>query len=245
MAGHSKWANIRHRKGAQDAKRGKIFTKLIREIVVAVKTGGPDDDSNPRLRLALQNARGANMPKDNIKRAIEKASGAGGEDFVEVTFEGYGTDGVGIYVECTTDNNTRTVANIRSYFNKHSGNLGKDGCLEFIFNRKGIFTIEKGSLDEDEFTMEMIDAGAEDVEVEEGIITVTSEMGDFGSIQKKLNDLKVEPQEAGLMRIPITTKELSKDSFSKVMKLIDMIEDDDDVKKVYHNIEFDESFLEN
>ncbi|MCP4911635.1 MAG: YebC/PmpR family DNA-binding transcriptional regulator [Oligoflexia bacterium] len=244
MAGHSKWANIRHRKGAQDAKRGKIFTKLVKEITVAVKNGGPDPETNPRLRLAVQNARGQSMPKDNIERAIKKASGAGGEDFVETTFEGYGPDGVAVFVECATDNNTRTVGNVRSYFRKYGGNLGKDGCLEFVFNRKGIFTIENFEQDEDEFTLEMIDAGAEDVEVEEGVVTITTEMEDFGNVQKKLQELNIEPNEAGLQRIPTTTKEITKETYTTFAKLIDVLEDDDDVQKVYHNVEFDESFLE-
>jgi len=247
MAGHSKWKNIQHRKGAQDAKRGKIFTKLIREVMVAVKIGGADLDANSRLRLAIQNAKGINMPKDNIERAIKKASGAGGEDYVEVTFEGYASDGVGIFVECATDNNTRTVSNIRSYFNKHGGSLGKDGCLEFIFQRKGIFILPAEVLThdfgEDELTMAMIDAGAEDIEVDGEQITISCEMHDFGNIQKKLTELKIDPQEAGLQRVPITSKAISQETFHKVMKLIDIIEDDDDVQKVYHNIEFDESLL--
>ena len=244
MSGHSKWKNIQHRKGAQDAKRSNIFTKLIKEIYVAVKTGGgPDEDSNPRLRLAIQNARGANMPKDNIKRAIKKAAGGDDENYTEVTFEGYGTDGVAIFVECMTDNNTRTVSNVRSYFNKHGGSLGKDGCLQFIFDRKGVFVLEQGDLDEDEFMLEMIDAGAEDVEFEDGEITITCLMEDFGNIQKQLNDMKLEPKEAGLRRIPVSTKKVTLHVFQSVMKLIDKIEADDDVQKVYHNIEFDEEFL--
>jgi len=243
MAGHSKWANIRHRKGAQDAKRGKIFSKLIKEISVAVKAGGPDADSNPRLRLALQNCRGQNMPKDNIERAINKASGADGTSYVEVTFEGYGPDGVAVFVESATDNNTRTVGNVRSFFRKYGGNLGKDGCLEFVFDRKGIFTIEQGELDEDDFTMEMIDVGAEDVEFEEGIITVTTAMEDFGGVQKKLTELEIEPKEAGLQRIPTTTKEISAPAWETLSKLLDVLEDDDDVQKVYHNVEFDESIM--
>lgn len=244
MAGHSKWANIRHRKGAQDAKRGKIFTKLIKEITVAVKNGGPDAETNPRLRLALQNARGQNMPKDNIERAIKKASGADADNFVEVTFEGYGPDGVAVFVESATDNNTRTVGNVRSYFRKCGGNLGKDGCLEFVFDRKGIFTIEAEGLDEDEFTLEMIDAGAEDVEVEDGVMTVTTAMEDFGAVQKKLHDMEVEPKEAGLQRIPTTSKEVNKETWETVSKLIDLLEDDDDVQKVYHNVEYADFMLE-
>lgn len=244
MAGHSKWANIKHRKGAQDAKRGKIFTKLIKEITVAVKASGPDAESNPRLRLALQNARGQNMPKDTIERAIKKASGEGAENYDEVTFEGYGPDGIAVFVECATDNNTRTVSNVRSYFRKFNGSLGKDGCLQFVFDRKGVFLIENNKLNEDDFTMEMIDAGAEDVEFNEDLITVFSVMEDFGNIQKKLNDLEIEPKEAGLQRIPNNMKETSKNNFDTFMKLIDALEEDDDVQKVYHNLEFDEEFLE-
>tara|TARA_B100000925_G_scaffold184331_1_gene139230 strand:+ start:7095 stop:7829 length:735 start_codon:yes stop_codon:yes gene_type:complete len=243
MAGHSKWANIKHRKGAQDAKRGKIFTKLIKEITVAVKTGGPDAESNPRLRLALQNARGQNMPKDTVERAIKKASGAGAENYDEVTFEGYGPDGIAVFVECATDNNTRTVSNVRSYFRKFNGSLGKDGCLQFVFDRKGIFLIENNGMDEDDFTMDMIDAGAEDVEFNEELITVSSVMEDFGAIQKKLHELDIEPKEAGLQRIPNNMKETNKSNFDTFMKLIDALEEDDDVQKVYHNLEFNEAFL--
>ncbi len=243
MAGHSKWANIRHRKGAQDAKRGKIFTKLIKEITVAVKSGGPEMETNPRLRLAIQNARGQNMPKDNIDRAIKKASGEDGASYTDVTFEGYGPDGIAVFVECATDNNTRTVANVRSFFKKHGGNLGKDGCLEFVFDRKGIFTIDQNELDEDEFTMEMIDGGAEDVEFEEGLINVTTAMEDFGNLQKKLGDLNIEPREAGLQRLPTTMKDIDAGTWEVFSKLIDSLEDDDDVQKVYHNVEFNEELM--
>lgn len=243
MAGHSKWANIRHRKGAQDAKRGKIFTKLIKEITVAVKNGGADPEMNPRLRLAIQNARGQNMPKDNVERAINKASGADGTHYEETTFEGYGPDGIAVFVECATDNNTRTVANVRSYFRKYGGNMGKDGCLEFVFDRKGIFSIDQGGLEEDEFTMEMIDGGAEDVEFDDGTVMITTAMEDFGTLQNKLNELNIEPTEAGLQRLPTTMKEISKETWETFSQLIDALEEDDDVQKVYHNVEFDESFL--
>ncbi len=245
MAGHSKWANIRHRKGAQDAKRGKIFSKLIKEISVAVKNGGPDADSNPRLRLAIQNARGQNMPKDNVERAIKKASGEDGGNFQEITYEGYGPDGVAIFVECTTDNNVRTVGNVRSYFNKYGGSLGKDGCLEFLFDRKGIFLLEGADqFDEDELTLELIDGGAEDVEFDGEYVTVTTALEDFGTLQKKLQEMNIEPKEAGLQRLPTTMKEITKDAFPTFMKLVDALEDDDDVQKVYHNVEFDESFMQ-
>jgi len=241
MAGHSKFANIKHRKGAQDAKRGKIFSKLIKEITVAVKDGGPDPDSNPRLRLAIQNSKGQNMPKDTVERAISKASGAGADNYDEVTFEGYGPDGIGVFVECATDNNMRTVGSVRSYFNKYNGSLGKDGCLASTFERKGIFLIKTELIqDEDEFTMEMIDSGAEDVESESGITTITTAMEDFGKAQKKIEELKLETIEAGLERISIFEKEVSKDAWKTFNKLIDMLEDDDDVQKVYHNAQFED-----
>ncbi len=243
MAGHSKWANIKHRKAAQDAKRGKIYAKLIREVTVAVKAGGPDADANPRLRLALQNARGQNMSKDTIERAIAKASGAGGENYVETTFEGYGPEGVAVFVEAMTDNNTRTVSNVRSYFNKYQGSLGKDGCLQFIFDRKGQFIFSSEGLDEDDFTLEMIDAGAEDVEFDEEVVTVITQMEDFGQVTKALADKGLEPREAGLVRIPTTMKEISNDGLVSFMKLIDALEDDDDVQKVYHNAELTEEQL--
>ena len=159
MAGHSKWANIKHRKGAQDAKRSKIFTRIIKELTVAVKEAGTDPDTNPRLRTAMQNAKGANMPKDTIERTVKKASGADGTSYEEVSFEGYASNGVAVFVECTTDNNNRTVANIRAIFSKYGGNLGTNGSLEFIFDRKGVFTIaaDKVTMGLEEFEMELID----------------------------------------------------------------------------------------
>lgn len=242
MAGHSKWKNIQHRKGRQDAKRGKLFTKALKEITVAVKESGPEPDNNPRLRTAIANAKGVSVPKDTIERAISKASGADAADYLEVTFEGYAPEGVAVFVECATDNNTRTVANIRSYFNKHNGSLGKDGSLKFMFDRKAVFTIaaEALGMDEDEFTLEMMDANAEDIESEEGEVVVTAALEDFGAIQKKLEELKVEAKESGLQRIPTVTKAVNVDKIGSIMKLIDKIEDDDDVQKVYHNIEFTE-----
>lgn len=246
MAGHSKWANIKHRKGAQDAKKGKIFSRLIKEITVAVKSGGPDPDSNPRLRLAIQNARGQNMPKDNVDRAIKKASGEDASQYQEVSYEGYGPDGAAIFVECATDNTTRTVGNVRSYFNKYAGSLGKDGCLEFIFDRKGVFIIDSSQYEfnEDDFTLEMIDGGAEDVEFDEDLVRVVTALEDFGNLQKKLSDINIEAKEAGLERIPTTMKEISSESLTTFMKLIDVLEDDDDVQKVYHNVLWTDEMME-
>lgn len=240
MAGHSKWANIKRRKGAQDAKRGKIFTKLIKEIHIAVKEGGGDDpDANPRLRLAIQNAKGANMPKDNIERAISKAFGADGAEYTEVTYEGYGPHGIAVYVECMTDNLNRTVSNVRSYFTKSGGNLSKNGSLEFLFDRKGVFVFKLPETieDQDMFTLELIDAGAEEVSFEEEYVTVYTAMEDFGKFQHKLEELELETETAELQRIPNNTTELVDDDFLQVMKLIDQLEDDDDIQKVYHNLE--------
>ena len=245
MAGHSKWANIKHRKGAQDAKRGKIFTKLIKEITVAAKEGGVDPDSNPRLRLAITNAKGQNLPKDNIERAVKKATGNDGAVYQELTYEGYASHGVGVFVECMTDNLNRTVAAVRSIFNKYSGSLGTNGSLEFIFDRKGVFNLVKPEqFDADDFELEMIDAGAAEIEIVEESIRVECAMEDFGSIQKKFEVLGLEPESANLERIPNTLKELLDEQLTGVMKLIDALEDDDDVQKVYHNIDIKEEQIQ-
>jgi YebC/PmpR family DNA-binding regulatory protein len=245
MSGHSKWSTIKRKKGALDAKRGKIFTKIIKEISIAVKEGGPDADKNPRLRLAIQNAKGANMPKDNIERAIKKNSGADADNYIETTYEGYGPHGVAIFVECTTDNLNRTVQNVRAIFNKYGGSLGTNGSLQFIFTRKGIFTIPvPAKFNEEEFILDLIDAGAEDVVVEDNYITITCAMEDFGKIHKKLDAEKIEAENAELQRIPNTYVKLDDEGLKKVMKIIDHLEDDDDVQKVYHNIEITEEQME-
>lgn len=245
MSGHSKWSTIKRKKGALDAKRGKIFTKLIKEISIAAKEGGADPAGNPRLRLAIQNAKGANMPKDNIERAIKKGAGADAEEYIETTYEGYAPHGVPVFVECTTDNINRTVQNVRSAFNKYGGSLGTNGSLEFIFDRKGVFHLAKpGDFEEDNFTLEIIDAGAEDIEFADNEITIICALEDFGSMQKKLEELSLEAEVAELQRIPKNRIELEDDALQKVMKLIEVLEDDDDVQKVYHNIEIREDQIE-
>ena len=245
MAGHSKWANIRHRKEAQDAKRGKIFSRLNKEITVAVKNGGGDPDNNPRLRLAVQNARSQNMPKDNIEKAIKKAMGSTGHHYQEATYEGYGPEGIAIFIEVATDNPTRTVASIRHHLSKHKGSLGKDGCLKFVFERKGVFSLyAKDCGDEESFTEQMIDAGIEEIETENNIITLTTSLQDFGSVQAKLNELNINPIQAGPRRIPTTTKVINPATWEIAKKLLDTLDDDDDVQQVYHNIEYNESFME-
>jgi YebC/PmpR family DNA-binding regulatory protein len=244
MSGHSKWSTIKRKKGAIDAQRSKQFTKIIKEISISVKEGGADPEGNPRLRLAIANAKGVNMPKDNIQRAISKAGDKDSSNFQEVTYEGYAPFGVAIFLECTTDNLQRTVANVRSYFNKHNGELGKNGSLSFLFERKGIFTIPQGEIDRDMFEMELIEAGAEEIEMEGGYFNVTTALEDFGSMLKKLEELNIEPESARLERIPNDSKVVGVDEARKVLKLIDLFEDDDDVQQVYHNMELTDALMQ-
>ncbi len=243
MSGHSKWATIKRKKGALDAKRSKIFSKIIKDINIAVKEGGPDVEGNARLRLAIANAKGANMPKDNIARAINKASDKDATSFTETTYEGYAPNGVAVFVECTTDNVQRTVANVRSYFNKHGGSLGTNGSLAFLFDRKGIFSVPTGTLNQEEFEMEVIDAGAEDIQLEDDFFTITTAMEDFGPMMKKLEELGIEPESASLQRIPRDTVKIDVDSARKVLKLIELFDDDDDVQEVYHNLEVPQEIM--
>ncbi|MGC9374970.1 MAG: YebC/PmpR family DNA-binding transcriptional regulator [Bacteroidales bacterium] len=237
MSGHSKWSTIKRKKGAADAKRSKMFSKIVKEISVAVKEAGPDPEANPRLRLAINNAKGVNMPKDNVERAISKADKEG-ENFEEITFEGYAPNGIAVYVDCLSDNRNRTISNVRAIFTKYGGSLGKNGSLSFLFETKGIFTVLKNEdINLDDFELKIIDAGAEDIEIEDDIITITTAKEDFGNVQKKLDELGVEVENAGLQRIPNDTKALEVDEALRVMKMIDAFEDDDDVQNVYHNLE--------
>ena len=241
MAGHNKWSKIKRKKGALDAKRSKIFSRIIKEITVAVKEGGSGDpDFNPRLRLAVANAKGANMPKDNVERAIKKALDADSADLHQPTYEGYAPGGVAVFVECTTDNLNRTVSSVRAVFNKHNGNLATSGSVDFLFDRKGIFIIDTAQIDDlGEIELELIDGGAEDIEVDEESqeLTITVAFEDFGNMQSKLEELKIEPKNATLERIPETYVNLSSSDAEKALKLIDALEDNDDVQNVFHNIE--------
>ena len=243
MSGHSKWSTIKRKKGAIDAKRSKIFSKIVKEIQIAVRESGADVESNPRLRLAVQNAKGANMPKDNVERAINKASDEGA-NLAESTFEGYGPFGIGIFVECLSDNNQRTVSNIRAAFTKKNGALGTNGSLSFMFERKGIFTIAKGDLDPDEFELEIIDAGVEEFEVLDDQFIVTTALEDFGNVQKKLEEMNIEPENAELQRVPNDTKVIDVDSAKKILRLIDDFEELDDVQNVFHNLEMTDELAE-
>ncbi len=240
MSGHNKWANIKHKKAAQDAKRSKLFSRLSKEIQIAVKEGGPDPSANPRLRSAIQNAKAANMPKANIEKAIYKGQ-HDPTSLEEVTFEGYGPSGVAIFVECLTDNNNRTVSNVRAIFNKYNGSLGKKGSLNFVFARKGSFTIPEDKIeDKDAFELEIIDAGAEDIEYLDGKVMITTAFEDFGAMQKKLEELGIEPEASELVRVPLTTVKVDVDTAQKILRMIDAFEDLDDVQNVFHNMEMTE-----
>ena len=235
MSGHSKWSTIKRKKGANDAKRGKLFTKLIKEITVAASVGGTDVDSNPRLRSAVQNARGMNMPKDTIQRAINKAD-RDSSAFLELTFEGMLPHRIGVIVDCLTDNRLRTVSNVRAIFNKRGGNLGTNGSLSFMFERKGIISLAKGELDPDEFELELIDAGVEDIELEEDTFMITTPMEEFHNVQLKIQEMGLEPESAELQRIPNEAMDLTIEQGVQIMKIIDEFEDDDDVQAVSHSL---------
>lgn len=243
MSGHNKWSTIKRKKGALDAKRSKAFSKIIKEITVAVKESGADPDGNPRLRLAINNAKGCNMPKENIQRAISKASDKDSANFSEVTYECYAPHGIAVFIECTTDNLQRTVSNIRSYFNKYNGTLGTNGSLSFLFDRKGIFTIKKTDLNLEDYELDLIDAGAEDISLDDDYFTITTAMEDFGSMVKKLEQLKIEVENAELQRIPKNLEKIGLEEAKKVMKLIDLIEEDDDVVNVFHNMDMSDELM--
>lgn len=238
MSGHSKWSTIKRKKGAIDAKRSKIFSRLSKEITIAAREGGGSEpEMNPRLRLAIQNAKAQNMPKDVIERAVSKAN-KDGDALVEMNFEGYGPGGVAVFVECLSDNNNRTVGAIRAIFTKRGGSLGTNGSLSFIFDRKGVFEFEKpGQMEMEELELEVIDAGAEDIEMDEGRLIITCAMEDFGQLNKKLEELGISPERAELQRIPNNSKELSLDDAKKVLRMIEDFEDNDDVQNVFHNLE--------
>jgi YebC/PmpR family DNA-binding regulatory protein len=244
MAGHSKWANIQHRKGAQDKKRGKLFTKLIREIAVAAKMGGGDIDSNPRLRLAIDKAKGQSMPKDNIDRAVKRGSGEqDGADYMELRYEGYGPGGTAVMVDCLTDNKNRTVAEIRHGFTKFGGNLGADGSVNYLFNNVGQLMYPKGS-DEDALMEAAIDAGAEDVVVDDdGSIEVLTEPDNYQLVRDAMIAAGLEPESAQLTMRASTSATLGVKEATSMVKMIEMLEDLDDVQEVYSNADISDDVL--
>ncbi|NCF51882.1 YebC/PmpR family DNA-binding transcriptional regulator [Gammaproteobacteria bacterium] len=245
MAGHSKWANIQHRKGAQDKKRGKLFTKLIREITVAARMGGGDIAANPRLRLAVDKARAQSMPKDNIERAIKRGSGElDGADYQEIRYEGYGPGGTAVMVDCLTDNRNRTVADVRHAFSKFGGNLGADGSVNYLFNQVGQLLFPAGS-DEDAVMEAAIDAGAEDVIADvDNSIEVLTEPGDFESVRDRMVGAGFEPETAQLTMRASTSSSLEAKEADSMVKLLEMLEDIDDVQDVYSNADISDDVLE-
>ncbi|HOW23807.1 MAG TPA: YebC/PmpR family DNA-binding transcriptional regulator [Sedimentibacter sp.] len=237
MSGHSKWSNIKNRKGKQDALRGKIFTKLARAITVAVREGGPDPDYNSTLATAIEKAKSQNMPNDNIERAIKTGMAAAtGENFEAITYEGYGPSGTAFMVQCLTDNKNRTAADIRHYFSKYNGNLGTTGCVGYLFDRKGVISVEAAGIDEEELMMAALDAGAEDFEAQGDTYEITTAPEDFMTVLNGLKAAGFENLKGDIMYIPQTyIKVEDEEAVKNLEKLIDALEDNDDVQEVYHN----------
>ena len=245
MAGHSKWANIKHRKGAQDAKRGKIFTKLIREIVTASRLAGGDPDMNPRLRLVLDKARSANMPKDTIERAIQRGTGGGEEDsFDEVVYEGYGPGGTAVLIEGLTDNRNRTVGEVRHVFSKAGGNMGDPGCVSYLFEKRGLIHFETEDLDGDALMEAALEGGADDVREADDFFTVVTSPNAFEAVKEALASAGFEPSSAEISMEPSTTVSLTGDDAEKMLRLIDSFEDLDDVQAVHANFDIPDEVLE-
>jgi YebC/PmpR family DNA-binding regulatory protein len=241
MSGHSKWATIKRKKGAIDAKRGKIFTKIIREIATAARMGGGDPNGNPRLRLVMDKARAANMPKDNIERAIKKGTGEGSEaQYEEVVYEGYGPGGVAILLETLTDNRNRTVGEIRHVLSKHGGNLGASGCVSFLFEKKGVLSFDRAGLDGDALLEAALDAGAEDVVESDGSVEVKTAPSDFESVRDGLAKAGFAPGDASITMLPSSTTKLEGADAQSMLRLAEALEDLDDVQNVYANFDISE-----
>lgn len=244
MSGHSKWATIKRKKAALDAKKGKIFTKLIKEITIAARQGGGDPAGNPRLRLAIDNAKSENMPAENIERAIKKATGElEGATYHELTYEGYGPAGVAMLVEVATDNKNRTVAEVRHIFSKHGGSLGETGSVAWMFERKGVITIPKQDKSEDDILAIVLDAGADDLQTEEEFYEITTSIENFEPVRKALQENNLKVDNASLQWIAKNTIEVKGEDAEKVMKLIEALEDCDDVQNVYSNADIDEASI--
>ncbi len=243
MSGHNKWSTIKHAKGAADAKRGQLFTKLIKEISIAASMGGGDPNANPRLRAAIVKARAASMPKDNIERAIKKGTGElGGGTFEELVYEGYAAGGVAVLVEVLTDNHNRAAANVRNIFNKTGGNLGTTGSVSRMFDRKGVIEYDAEKVSEDEVMEAALEAGAEDVANEDGVITVTTAPNDFTAVVEALEPKGWETLSAEVSMVPQAYTAVDKDTAGKVQKLIDRLEEDDDVQNVWTTVEYPDDF---
>lgn len=247
MAGHSKWANIKHKKARQDEARGKLFAKLSKEIFVAVRQGGSDPDTNTRLRLALSKAKDNNMPNDNIDRAIKKATGnLEGVEYEEIVYEGYGPEGVAVMVDVLTDNRNRTAPDVRHIFSKNGGNMGETGCVSFMFDRKGWITINRSETEteEEELMLTAIEAGAEDVQAEEEMFEIKTAPEDYEEVKNALQEEGLPITSSEVTMIPQNTVNVSEDNAEKVIRLMHALEDNDDVQNVYSNVEIDEAVME-
>ena len=246
MSGHSKWSTIKRKKGAADAKSGKIFTKLIKEVTLAARLGGGDPEGNARLRTAILAAKAENMPKDNIERAIKKGSGelGGAAQFEEITYEGYGPGGVAVFVEVMTDNKNRTVAEIRHIFSKHGGNLAENGAVSWIFAKKGSILVEKKAVEEDELMEIALDAGAEDIQEEENEFEVITSQAAFEGVKSALDSAGIKSIEAKVGMIPSSTVKLDGDKAVSMLKLMEKMEDNDDVQNVYANFDIPDAIME-
>jgi YebC/PmpR family DNA-binding regulatory protein len=241
MSGHNKWSTIKHKKGAADAKRGKMFSKLIKEITIAARMGGGDAEGNPRLRTAVNTARTANMPKDNIDRAIKRGTGEiEGVNYEEITYEGYGPGGVAVLVEALTDNKNRTVAEIRHIFDKYSGNLGESGCVAWMFDKKGMIVLPKAGIDEDEVMELALEAGAQDVSSESDTYEVTTDLADFESVRKAIEEKGWNIELAEITMIPQNTVKLEGKKAEQMLKMMDALDDNEDLQKVFANFDISE-----
>lgn len=244
MSGHNKWASIKHKKGAADAKRGKVFTKLIREITVAARSGGGDQNKNPRLRLAIQRAKDANMPADNIERGIKKGTGElEGVNYEEVVYEGYGQGGVAIIVEALTDNKNRASSSIRNTFSKRGGNMAGQGSVSWMFEKKGYIVVNKSDVEEDKLMDIVLEAGAEDMKTEESTYEITTAPSDFENVKKVIADKNIKMESSEITNIPKNTIKITGDNAKKLLALVNELEDDDDVQNVYANFDIPDEVL--
>ncbi|MBW1997783.1 MAG: YebC/PmpR family DNA-binding transcriptional regulator [Deltaproteobacteria bacterium] len=245
MSGHSKWASIRHKKGALDAKRGKIFSRLNKEITVAARLGGGDASGNPRLRAAIQAAKAQNMPKENIERAIKKGTGElEGTAYEEVNYEGYGPGGVAMLIDCLTDNKNRTVADIKHIFDRHGGNLGEPGCVAWMFHKKGLIVVDKDKVDEEKLLETALEAGAEDVREGRSEFEVLTDPGDFETVKKAFDDHGIVYSLAEISMIPQTTVKVEGKQATQMLNLLEALEDNDDVSHVYANFDIPDEVME-
>ena len=244
MAGHNKWSSIKHKKGAADAKRGKIFTKLIKEITVAARMGGGDPDTNPRLRQAIAAAKNENMPKDNLERAIKKGTGElEGTNYEEVVYEGYGPGGVAVMVECLTDNKNRAIADIRNIFSKAGGNVGTDGCVSWMFDKKGLITVNKSDADEETLMEAVLDAGAEDIMDEGDTFDIVTPPDEFEPVKEAVDNLSIPYDFAGVTMLPQNQKTLEGKEAEQMCRFMEALDDNDDVQKFYSNADIPDEVL--